>query len=102
MKNLIEALQIMLRYFKNADEKFPTHCEHDILYVYGVDFERMPLDAVLRLYEMGFFPGSDEDGEAFDEVLGEEYNFEDMTAEQWDEIKNNIDECFYPFRYGSC
>jgi hypothetical protein len=102
MKELIEALQIMLRYFKNADEKFPTHCEHDILYVWGVDFDKIPLDDVLRLYELGFIPGSDYDCEAIDEVIGEENDFKDMTAEQWNEIKNNIDECFRSYKYGSC
>lgn len=102
MKELIEALQIMLRYFKDADEKFPTHCEHDILYVWGVDFDKIPLEDVLRLYELGFIPGGDYDCEAIDEVIGEENDFKDMTAEQWNEIKGNIDECFRSYKYGSC
>ena len=102
MKGLIEALQIMLRYFKDADEKFPTNCEHDILYVWGVDFEKIPLEDVLRLYKLGFVPGSDEDWETINKVIGEENYFEDMTEEQWNEIKNNIDECFHSYRYGSC
>ena len=102
MKELIKALQIMLRYFKDADEKFPTHCEHDILYVWGVDFDKIPLADVLRLYELGFIPGGDYDCEVFDEVLGEDYDFEEMTAEQWNEIKGGIDECFRSYKYGSC
>lgn len=30
MKDLIEALQIFLKY---GDERWPTHCEHDVLMV---------------------------------------------------------------------
>jgi hypothetical protein len=34
MKDLIEALGILLRYQK-ADTYAPTHCEHDVLLVVG-------------------------------------------------------------------
>jgi len=52
MKELIEALQIFLKY---SNEKYPTSCEHDEMYVHvspsivsGADKE--------RLEELGFEP----------------------------------------------
>jgi len=57
MKDLIEALQIML---KHGDVKHPTHCEHDELFVYpnSMDFTD---EEMKRLDELGFFP-NDMDG----------------------------------------
>ena len=36
MKDLIEALQIFSKY---TDTGWPTHCEHDVMYICGVDPE---------------------------------------------------------------
>ena len=57
MDNLIEALQIMRKY---ANPKFPTHCEHDVMYV-AVNPDLVSDDDLVKLAELGFEeePGSD-------------------------------------------
>ena len=69
MDDLIEALQIFKKY---SNTKYPTHCEHDVLYICGgikaVNVTQQDRD---RLEEIGFDVDSD-DGE------------------------------FYSFRFGSC
>ena len=69
MKDLIEALTILLKY-GNPDH--PTHCEHDIMYVYaGVHPDEVSEEDKERLDELGFF-----------------------VEEEFD--------CFASFKYGSC
>ena len=54
MDQLIEALQIFLKY---GNPSHPTHCEHDILYVYpGVTAAEMWDDDVEQLEQLGFTP----------------------------------------------
>lgn len=50
MKDLIEALQIFLKY---GNPYSPTHCEHDILMVSVHNEDLDPAD-VARLEELGF------------------------------------------------
>ena len=61
MEQLIEALQIFLKY-KNED--YPTHCEHDVMYIVGVDKDEVSPEDIERLDKLGFF-WSEEDGEGF-------------------------------------
>lgn len=52
MKELIEALNIFLKY--TGDARWPFHCEHEILYVTaseGLDIDSADAD---RLVELGF------------------------------------------------
>jgi hypothetical protein len=70
MSDLIEALQILLKY---GNPKYPTHCEHDVLTIWGIDPSNVTEDDKEKLDELGFFI-SNEDG----------------------------DECFRSFRFGSC
>ena len=58
MKKLIEALQIFAKY---QDNEWPTHCEHDILYVVGITDEEVSEEDKTRLDELGF-SYCDEDG----------------------------------------
>jgi hypothetical protein len=51
MKQLIEALQILLKY---KDDEFPTGCEHDEFYVY-VDPDLVSVEDTKRLEELGFY-----------------------------------------------
>ena len=51
MKDLIEALQIFLKY---RDEKFPTHCEHDELWVVGFTKDEVSSEDAARLDVLGF------------------------------------------------
>ena len=57
MKELIEALTIFAKYM-SEDNKYPTACEHDILYICGLEREISEEDAK-RLEELGFFPNDD-------------------------------------------
>ncbi len=51
MKDLIEALHIFLKY---GDIDYPTHCEHDILWV-CIDASKVSPDDRLTLDGLGFF-----------------------------------------------
>lgn len=52
MKDLIEALQIFLKYQDNYN---PTHCEHDVLWVVGITKEEVSTEDIARLDELGFY-----------------------------------------------
>lgn len=56
MKDLIEALQIFLKY---RDERNPTHCEHDEMWIVGISEEEVSEEDRARLDELGFFPSDD-------------------------------------------
>ncbi len=51
MKDLIEALQILLKY---GNPDWPTHCEHDILYIIGIDPNIVSDIDKKKLEELGF------------------------------------------------
>jgi hypothetical protein len=54
MNNLIEALTIMKDYIQSEySQKFPTHCEHNILTV-AADPANIPEDVLEKLSELGF------------------------------------------------
>lgn len=52
MSNLIKALTILLKY---GDPKFPTHCEHDVLLVPGIEVSAVSAEDVEALDGLGFF-----------------------------------------------
>lgn len=58
MKDLIKALTIFEKYNKSAS----THCEHDTLYICGVEPEDVSEKDIELLDKYGFFV-SDESGE---------------------------------------
>ena len=75
MKDLIEALQIMVKY---ANPRNPTHCEHDIMmFSDEFDYYKFSGEDIKRLDELGIFLVKDEDD-------GEYGNG------------------FFSYRYGSC
>ena len=57
MKNLIEALTIMMKYCGN--EHYPTHCEHDVLYFPKLDYDAVSDVDKARLKELGFVHNTD-------------------------------------------
>lgn len=57
MEDLIEALTIFLKY---KNEKRPTHCEHDVLMIMGVD-KNVTQEDETRLDELGFRWNTSED-----------------------------------------
>ena len=52
MEQLIQALTILLKY---GNPEFPTHCEHDTLYICGIDPEEVIDEDKYKLDELGFF-----------------------------------------------
>lgn len=60
MKDLIEALQIFLKY---GDPYAPTHCEHDVMYVM-ISPDVVSDEDTSKLDELGFYP-DDEISECF-------------------------------------
>lgn len=59
MTDLIEALQILLKY---GNPNCPTHCEHDVLMICGIEPQDVSDEDKEKLEELGFFV-SDEYGE---------------------------------------
>jgi len=58
MKDLIEALTILAKYM-DPEQKWPTHCEHDVLYVCHIDEEDVSEEDTKRLDELGFHPSEE-------------------------------------------
>ncbi len=58
MKNLIEALTIFSKY-QNLD--YPTHCEHDVLYIMGITEEEVSPEDKAKLEELGFLWEEDDE-----------------------------------------
>lgn len=81
-RGMIEALTIMLKY---GNPHSPTHCEHDVLTIVGIDPKEVGAADLARLKELGFHRENDPDDEDTDM---DEYDAED---EDW----------FYSFKFGS-
>ena len=60
MEELIKALQIFLKY---GNPKYPTHCEHDILLIMGIDPKDVSDEDKAQLEEYGFFISTEYDGQ---------------------------------------
>ena len=108
MEDLIKALQILKKYLiDDYNQEYPFSCEHDILYVCGIDMDAMTVEDVRELYKLGFIPGSDEDSE-ITAIYDEDGNycgdidFSEISQEDWDNMKFEITNCFRSYRYGSC
>lgn len=62
MEKLIQALQILLKY---GNPDYPTHCEHDILTICGIEPSDVSEEDIAKLDELGFFVGDEYGEEAF-------------------------------------
>lgn len=62
MKDLIEALTILLQY---GDPYSPTHCEHDVLTICGIDPDAVSDEHKAKLKELGFNVTDEYGEEAF-------------------------------------
>lgn len=51
MENLIKALSIFLKY---GNVSYPTHCEHDVLYVVGDEYLKISKEDKKELKQLGF------------------------------------------------
>lgn len=58
MNDLIAALQIFAKY---GNPTYPTHCEHDTLYV-CIEYSKVSEEDCDTLRGLGFFKGIDTDG----------------------------------------
>lgn len=58
MENLIEALQIFLKY---GNPTYPTHCEHDTLHICDYEWDKISKKDQEALEELGFFNSEDSD-----------------------------------------
>lgn len=58
MKDLIEALTILLKY---GNPTYPTHCEHDELTICGIDPAGVSDEDKKRLDALGFFVSEDDE-----------------------------------------
>lgn len=61
MEDLIKALQILLKYGNPA---YPTHCEHDVLHICGIDVSSVTAGDRDALERLGFYfdEGNEEAG----------------------------------------
>ena len=59
MEDLIKALQILLKY---GNPNYPTHCEHDVMYISDIEPADVSDEDKTELDRLGFFV-SDETGE---------------------------------------
>lgn len=79
MENLIEALQILLKYGNPA---YPFSCEHDMLHIHGYEPEKISKEDRDKLNELGI-------------VIKIEGEIDEDTEEEVEESE------IYSFRYGS-
>lgn len=56
MSDLIKALQILLKY---GDPDYPTHCEHDVMYICGINVSDVSQEDINTLDDLGFFEGTE-------------------------------------------
>jgi len=56
MDDLIEAFTIFRKY---GNPEYPTHCEHDELWICGIDPGAVSPDDTARLDQLGFFAADD-------------------------------------------
>lgn len=52
MEDLVKAFQIFLKY---GNPKYPTHCEHDEMYV-QIDPKKVSIEDIKELDKLGFMP----------------------------------------------
>ena len=55
MEDLITALYIFLKYLEDPNERSPTMCSHDELWIMTVDPEDVSTEDMAKLDELGFF-----------------------------------------------
>lgn len=71
MSDLIEALQILLKY---GNPNRPTHCEHDILMICGINPQDVSNEDKEKLEKLGFFVSESLDY-GFDEKMFKSFKF---------------------------
>lgn len=67
MEDLIKALQIFLKY---GNPRHPTHCEHDVLIICGIDPAKVTDMDRMELDRLGFFVSNE-----YGELCFQSYRF---------------------------
>lgn len=100
MEEFIKAITFLSK-FVDKNRKFPISCEHDVLNIWGVNFDNMTADDVRTLVELGFGVGQDDD---YDSETLQETEWTTITDEQWQKIKDLgiLTDCVHSFKWGSC
>lgn len=62
MEDLIKVLQILLKY---GNPSYPTHCEHDVMYIVGIDPADVFEHDKQELEKLGFSVGNETGEELF-------------------------------------
>lgn len=103
MKRLIEALQFIMQFIDDPDCAYPTSCEHDDFYVWGVDLTKMSYQDVRYLIDTcEFMPGTDDEFDIALDYLGECCDWNNLTEEGWLQLRDQLSSCVHSFKYGSC
>lgn len=58
MDDLIKALTILNKYLDEYNKKYPTSCEHDVMFV-QVDYTKISQEDLIELEKLGFIPCED-------------------------------------------
>ena len=58
MEDLIKALQIFIKY---GNPQYPTHCEHDVMMIVGIDPDDVSEKDKKELDKLGFLFNEDEE-----------------------------------------
>lgn len=89
---------------KHQTEHSDIYAERDIIYIENVDMKFISASEIQELAALGFYPGADEYStkyaahdleEAGIKVNGDEFEWDAVTEEQWDYLKEDIENSFY-------
>lgn len=104
MDEFIEGLQLIRNNFlKDVDHGNDVYAEHDEITVWTIDWDKVKAEDVRKMEKLGFIPGTDGGFDNIEEFLadeglplpeGEYFDWEKVTDEQWEVLKNNVDDCF--------
>jgi hypothetical protein len=67
LTDLIEALQIMNKY---GDSEYPIQCEHDVMYICGIEVEDISKEDLKELEQLGFFESQENPGQLISTKFG--------------------------------
>ena len=95
-KILIEALTLLLKY-QNTDSvvDFPVRCLCEELIIKIDDINNVSYEDMMKLRELHFYPGCDDD---FDESL-DFINQKDVQEDVWYNNRSSFSNCFHSYRF---
>lgn len=95
MEEFIKAITFLSK-FVDKNRMYPISCEHDVLNIWGVNFDIMTADDVHELNKLGFEMGLGND-------IDKSPNWASITEDEWQKIKmSGISRCVHSYLWGSC